>query len=77
MSSAVLNRIKGLDTLMTIPGAVSLKFIPEPLSQSQLSELIQIQGEPGRVRPRHYAGGAMTTSARLAIATIVSLGGTP
>jgi hypothetical protein len=35
--------IKGLDTLM--PEAVSLKFIPEPLTQAQLAELIQIQGK--------------------------------
>ena len=37
------DEIKGLDTLM--PEAVSLKFIPEPLTAAQLSELIQIQGK--------------------------------
>lgn len=37
------DEIKGLDTLM--PEAVSLKFIPEPLTQAQLSELIQIVGK--------------------------------
>jgi NitT/TauT family transport system substrate-binding protein len=34
------DEIKGLDTLM--PEAVSLKFIPEPLTAAQLAELIQI-----------------------------------
>ena len=34
-------QIKGLDTLM--PEAISLKFIPEPLTPAQLAELIQIQ----------------------------------
>jgi NitT/TauT family transport system substrate-binding protein len=34
------DEIKGIDTLM--PEAVSLKFIPEPLSAAQLAELIQI-----------------------------------
>ena len=34
------DEIKGLDTLM--PEAVSLKFIPEPLTKEQLAELIQI-----------------------------------
>jgi NitT/TauT family transport system substrate-binding protein len=37
------DEIKGLHTLM--PEAVSLKFIPEPLTAAQLSELIQIQGK--------------------------------
>ena len=37
------DEIKGIDTLM--PEAVSLKFIPEPLTAAQLSELIQIQGK--------------------------------
>jgi NitT/TauT family transport system substrate-binding protein len=37
------DEIKGLDTLM--PEAVSLKFIPEPLTPAQLAELIQIQGK--------------------------------
>lgn len=37
------DEIRGLDTLM--PEAVSLKFIPEPLTQAQLGELIQIQGK--------------------------------
>ena len=37
------DEIKGINTLM--PEAVSLKFIPEPLSAAQLSELIQIQGK--------------------------------
>jgi NitT/TauT family transport system substrate-binding protein len=37
------DEIKGLDTLM--PEAVSLKFIPEPLTAAQFSELIQIQGK--------------------------------
>jgi ABC-type nitrate/sulfonate/bicarbonate transport system substrate-binding protein len=36
------DEIKGLDSLMA--EAVSLKFIPEPLTAAQLSELIQIQG---------------------------------
>ncbi len=37
------DEIKGLDTLM--PEAVSLKFIPEPLTPAQVGELIQIQGK--------------------------------
>ncbi len=37
------DEIKGIDTLM--PEAVTLKFIPEPLTPAQLSELIQIQGK--------------------------------
>ena len=35
------DEIKGLDTLM--PEAVTLKFIPAPLTKEQLAELIQIQ----------------------------------
>ena len=37
------DEIKGLDSLMA--EAVSLKFIPAPLSKEQLGELIQIQGK--------------------------------
>jgi NitT/TauT family transport system substrate-binding protein len=37
------NEIKGLDSLMA--EAVSLKFIPAPLTKEQLAELIQIQGK--------------------------------
>ncbi len=37
------DEIKGLDSLMA--EAVSLKFIPAPLSKGQLGELIQIQGK--------------------------------
>jgi NitT/TauT family transport system substrate-binding protein len=37
------DEIKGLDSLMA--EAVALKFIPAPLSQEQLGELIQIQGK--------------------------------
>jgi NitT/TauT family transport system substrate-binding protein len=37
------DEIKGLDTLMA--EAVTLKFIPEPLTPAQLTELIQIQGK--------------------------------
>jgi NitT/TauT family transport system substrate-binding protein len=37
------DEIKGLDTLM--PEAVSLKFIPEPLTAAQQAELIQIVGK--------------------------------
>src|SRR5882724_5567872 len=37
------DEIKGLDALMA--AAVSLKFIPAPLSKEQLAELIQIQGK--------------------------------
>src|SRR3954464_4639481 len=37
------DEIKGIDQLMT--EAVSLKFIPAPLTSEQLSELIQIQGK--------------------------------
>jgi len=37
------DEIKGIDTLM--PEAVTLKFIPEPLTPAQLSELIRIQGK--------------------------------
>jgi NitT/TauT family transport system substrate-binding protein len=34
------DEVKGLDTLM--PEAVSLKFIPAPLTKEQIAELIQI-----------------------------------
>ena len=37
------DEIKGIDSLMT--EAVTLKFIPAPLTKEQLAELIQIQGQ--------------------------------
>ena len=40
------DQIHGLDSLMT--EAVTLKFIPEPLSKQQTAELIQIQKPAGK-----------------------------
>ena len=39
------NEIKGLDSLMS--EAVTLKFVPQPLDQKQIAELIQIQKSAG------------------------------
>ena len=40
------DEIKGMDSLME--EAVTLKFIPAPLSQQQVSELVQLQKPGGK-----------------------------